>query len=147
MERLQEMYGLLMLLNMKSKHIICESCIEYYEQNISSKDYVRDFNELKFGKTPNVGKMIYIKSRYDVSEFTRMYCEECQEEGLWVGLDSDKKGEFIRKNLALYLSDFSLLELKKIGLITTKENVPFLLLENNNTYGLKKIKQIYGRLL
>ena len=27
---------------------------------------------------------------------------------------------------------------------TTKENVPFLLLENNNTYGLKKID---GRLL
>jgi 5S rRNA maturation endonuclease (ribonuclease M5) len=132
---------------MKSKPIVCKSCIEHYEQTISSKEGVRAFNELKFGNTLNVGKMIYIKSRYDVSEFTRMYCEECQEEGLWVGLDSDEKGEFIRKNLALYLSDLSLLELKKIGLITTKENVPFLLLENNNTYGLKKIKQINGKLL
>ena len=129
-----------MLLNMKSKPIVCKSCIEHYEQIISSKESVRAFNELKFGNTSNVGGMIYIKSKYDVSEFTRMYCEECQEEGLWVGLDSDKKGEFIRKNLALYLSDFSLLELKKIGQITTKENVSFLLLENNNTYGLKKNK-------
>lgn len=136
------MYGLLMLLNMKSKPIVCRPCIEYYERIISSKESVRSFNELKFGNTPNIGRMIYIKSRYDVSEFTKMYCEECQEEGLWVGLDSDKKGRFIRKNLALYLSDISLLELKKIGQITTKENVRFLLLENNNTYGLKKIKQI-----
>tara|TARA_R110001592_G_scaffold16073_7_gene68819 strand:- start:825 stop:1235 length:411 start_codon:yes stop_codon:yes gene_type:complete len=136
-----------MLLNVKSKPIVCKSCIEHYEKIISSKDNVKAFNKLQFGSTSDVGKMIYIKSRYDVSEFTRMYCGECQEEGLWVGLDSDKKGEFIRKNLALYLSDFSLLELKKIGYITTKENVPFLLLENNNTYGLKKIKQIDGKIL
>ena len=90
---------------------------------------------------------MYIKSRYDVSEFTRMYCGECQEEGLWVGLDSNENGEFINKGLILYLSDISVPELKKIGYITTKENVPFLLLENNNTYGLKKIKQIDGRFL
>ena len=132
-----------MLLNMKSKPIVCKSCIEHYEQIISSKENVKALNKIQY----DVNKMMYIKSRYDVSEFTRMYCGECQEEGLWVGLDSDKKGEFIRKNLALYLSDFSLLELKKIGQITTKENVSFLLLENNNTYGLKKIKQINGNIL
>jgi len=147
MERLQEMYGLLMLLNMKSKHIICESCIEYYEQTISSKDNVTVFNEIKYGSNVNELKMTYIKSRYDVSEFTQMYCLECQEEGLWVGLDSDDDGAFIRESLSIYLSDISIPELKKIGHITTKENVPFLLLENNNTYGLKKIKQINGNIL
>ncbi len=136
-------------MNMKSKPILCKSCIEHYEQAISSKENVKGFNKLKFGNASDVGKMIYIKSRYDVSEFTRMYCEECKEEGLWVGLDLnfDKKGEFNRKNLALYLSDLSLLELKKVGQITTKENVSFLLLENNNTYGLKKIKQINVKIL
>lgn len=140
MERLQEMYGLLMLLNMKSKPIVCKSCIEHYEQIISSKENVKALNKIQY----DVNKMMYIKSRYDVSEFTRMYCGECQEEGLWVGLDSNENGEFINKGLILYLSDISVPELKKIGYITTKENVPFLLLENNNTYGLKKID---GRLL
>ena len=141
------MYGLLMLLNMKSKPIVCKSCIEHYEQIINSKENVKALNKIKY----NVDKMIYIKSRYDVSEFTRMYCGECQEEGLWVGLDSNENGEFINKglvlDLALYLSDISIPELRKIGHITTKENVPFLLLENNNSYSLKKIEQIGGKLL
>lgn len=133
-----------MLLNMKSKPIICKSCIEHYEQIISSKENVKAFNEIKYD---NVNKMIYIKSRYDVSEFTQIYCTECQEEGLWVGLDSDDDGAFISESLAIYLSDISIPRLKKIGHITTKENVPFLLLENNNSYSLKKIKQIDGRFL